>query len=280
MSSSSTSRTRSGRSSDGPVDILGRARRDAGDDLVVGRVDDLGGASIGGVDELPTDELLLCLDLLEGIGHEGASWMVHRSAGRRPSIVARAGAPSRHARRAVRRRSPAVGRGSGQWTGWPVSATRSMRSAARTVPFVALHARRRPPRAASRSPSSARSWSTAPGSSPSCEVVGREPPSEPGLVDRVARCPPGPRTAAARSSASRGGSSSTTVLLPPCVMTRSTWGRIAGCGRTPSPAMLSWSAISSASGPLRDNHAVARLAEQVHEPRHQRHVRRSEACPG
>ncbi len=43
---------------------------------------------------------------------------------------------------------------------------------------------------------------------------------------------------------------STTVLLPPCVITRSTIGRTAGWGRNPSPVMLSWSVIWSASGPL------------------------------
>ena len=43
---------------------------------------------------------------------------------------------------------------------------------------------------------------------------------------------------------------STTVLLPPWVITRSTIGRIAGCGRKPSPVMLSWSVIWSASGPF------------------------------
>ena len=45
-------------------------------------------------------------------------------------------------------------------------------------------------------------------------------------------------------------SDSVTVLLPPWVITRSTWGRIAVCGRNSSPAMFSASSNSSAWGPL------------------------------
>ena len=58
---------------DGPIDILGRARRDVGDDLVTGRVDDVCRAAVGRVHELATDELLVRLDSLEGVGHGTAS---------------------------------------------------------------------------------------------------------------------------------------------------------------------------------------------------------------
>ena len=66
---------------DRAVDVLGRAGRDVRDDLVVGRVDDVGRPAVGGIHELAADELLVRLDALEGVGHWGASWMVHRSAG-------------------------------------------------------------------------------------------------------------------------------------------------------------------------------------------------------
>ena len=59
---------------DGAVDVLRRARRDVGDDLVVGRIDDVGRPAVGGVDELAADELLVGLDALEGVGHGTASW--------------------------------------------------------------------------------------------------------------------------------------------------------------------------------------------------------------
>ena len=39
------------------------------DDLVVGRVHDLGRAPVGGVHELAADELLVRLDAFEGVGH-------------------------------------------------------------------------------------------------------------------------------------------------------------------------------------------------------------------
>ena len=68
----------------GAVHVLGRAGRDLRDDLVVGRVDDVGGPAIGGVDELPADELLVGLDALEGVGHGKASWGV---TGRGKSVV-------------------------------------------------------------------------------------------------------------------------------------------------------------------------------------------------
>ena len=59
---------------DGAVHVLGRARRDVGDDLVIGRVDDVGRLAVRGVDELAADELLVGLDALERVGHGTASW--------------------------------------------------------------------------------------------------------------------------------------------------------------------------------------------------------------
>ncbi len=56
----------------GAVHVLLRARRDVRDDLIVGRVDDIGGAAIRGVHEVATDELLVGLDGRERVGH-GAS---------------------------------------------------------------------------------------------------------------------------------------------------------------------------------------------------------------
>ena len=47
------------------------AGRDARDGLVVGRVDDLGRAAVGGIDELAADELLVGLDALGDVGHRG-----------------------------------------------------------------------------------------------------------------------------------------------------------------------------------------------------------------
>jgi hypothetical protein len=58
----------------GAIDVFGSARRHVGDDLVVRRVDDLGGATVRGVDERATDELLVGLDALERFGHGTASW--------------------------------------------------------------------------------------------------------------------------------------------------------------------------------------------------------------
>ena len=43
---------------------------------------------------------------------------------------------------------------------------------------------------------------------------------------------------------------SVTVLLPPCVITRSTWGRIEVCGRNSSPTMFGGSSSWSCWGPL------------------------------
>ncbi len=54
---------------DRPIHVLGGARRDARDGLVVGRVHDLGRAPVGGIHELAADELLIRLDALEGVGH-------------------------------------------------------------------------------------------------------------------------------------------------------------------------------------------------------------------
>ena len=86
---------------DRPVDVLGRARGHAGDDLVVGRVDHLGGPSVRGVDELPADELPIGLDALEDVGHGRPSWDVVQQAGR----VSGHPTPSRKAsRHAVTRR--------------------------------------------------------------------------------------------------------------------------------------------------------------------------------
>src|ERR1051325_9135559 len=45
-------------------------------------------------------------------------------------------------------------------------------------------------------------------------------------------------------------SASVTVLLPPCVITRSTCGRIDVCGRNSAPVMLAASVIWSCCGPL------------------------------
>ena len=41
-----------------------------------------------------------------------------------------------------------------------------------------------------------------------------------------------------------------TVLLPPCVISRSHWGRMEGCGRNDSPYTLGASVIWSFSGPI------------------------------
>ncbi len=56
---------------DRAVDVLVRAGRDVRDRLVVGRVDDLGRAAVGGIDELAADELLVGLDALGDVGHRG-----------------------------------------------------------------------------------------------------------------------------------------------------------------------------------------------------------------
>ena len=45
-----------------------------GDDLVVGRVDDIGRPPVGGLHELAADELLVGLHAVEDVGHLGASW--------------------------------------------------------------------------------------------------------------------------------------------------------------------------------------------------------------
>ena len=66
---------------DGAIHVLGRAGRDIADGLVVGGVDDVRRPAVGGIHELATDELLVGLDALEGVGHWGASWVIHRSAG-------------------------------------------------------------------------------------------------------------------------------------------------------------------------------------------------------
>ena len=71
---------------------------------------------------------------------------------------------------------------------------------------------------------------------------------------------------------------SVTVLLPPWVMTRSTWGRIARCGRNSAPTMLSASSYWSCLGPLRDDEPVGRPAEDVDQPAHQLDVGRAEAA--
>ena len=120
---------------DGAIHVLGRAGRDDPDGLVVGGVDDVRRPAVGGIHELATDELLVGLDALEGVGHWGASWVIHRSAGSSAvhRSAGRSGVPPRAP--SDRRPSSSAGTGgSGQRTGWPVSATRSMRSAARTVP--------------------------------------------------------------------------------------------------------------------------------------------------
>jgi hypothetical protein len=61
---------------DGAIDVLLRARGNVGDDLVIGRVDDLGGPAVGRVDEVAADELLVGLGSFERLGHGGASWAV------------------------------------------------------------------------------------------------------------------------------------------------------------------------------------------------------------
>jgi ParB family chromosome partitioning protein len=58
----------------GAVDVLLRARWDIGDDLVVGRVHDFDRATVRRIDEIATDELLVCLGSFERLGHGCASW--------------------------------------------------------------------------------------------------------------------------------------------------------------------------------------------------------------
>ena len=60
---------RGGRGVDSPVDVLLRARRDVGDHLVVGGVDDLGRLAVGSIDEVAADELLVGLGSFERLGH-------------------------------------------------------------------------------------------------------------------------------------------------------------------------------------------------------------------
>ena len=59
-----------------PVDVLGGARRHAADDPIGRRVDDVHGLAVGGVHEVPADELLVGLDAFCDVGHLGASWAV------------------------------------------------------------------------------------------------------------------------------------------------------------------------------------------------------------
>src|SRR4029079_18223282 len=61
---------------DGAIDVLLRARGNVGDDLVICRVDDLGGPPVGRVDEVAADQLLVRLGSFERLGHGGASWAV------------------------------------------------------------------------------------------------------------------------------------------------------------------------------------------------------------
>ena len=75
---------------DGPIDVLGAARLDVGDDLAVGRVLDGERLARGAVDPGAVDELLVGLDALEGVGHgEGLRVLMggHRGA---------VGGPDRH----------------------------------------------------------------------------------------------------------------------------------------------------------------------------------------
>jgi hypothetical protein len=71
---------------------------------------------------------------------------------------------------------------------------------------------------------------------------------------------------------------SVTVLLPPCVITRSTSGRIAGCGRNPSPVWLSCERDLVGERALGDDDPVLRGGEEVHEPLHQPDIRRAEGA--
>src|SRR5207302_9645102 len=57
---------------------------------------------------------------------------------------------------------------------------------------------------------------------------------------------------------------SVTVLLPPCVITRSTWGRMLACGRNSSPRMLSASSNSSCCGPFETMNRCGESASVAH----------------
>ncbi len=73
------------------VDVLLRARRDVGDDLVVGRVDDVRGAPVGGIHEVPADELLVGLHCLERVGQRRVLLGTIRVRGLSPDIVVQPG---------------------------------------------------------------------------------------------------------------------------------------------------------------------------------------------
>ena len=93
---------------------------------------------------------------------------------------------------------------------------------------------------------------------------------------RAARCRTGPRRAAARPSACRSRAHSVTVLLPPCVITRSTCGRIEVCGRNSAPAMLSASSSWSCCGPFETITRYGAVGELVDQRAHQLDVGRAE----
>ena len=105
-------------------------RLDLGDDLAVGRVLDVERRARGRVDPLAADELLVGLDALEDVGHRGASCACGQSS-LTDVTTSYAAAEVRPALRSRPGIDPYA-------TGWPVRATRSMRSAARTVPGLAF----------------------------------------------------------------------------------------------------------------------------------------------